>query len=700
MSVFRKLKRAARGEVKPTTAALETLRRTRVALSRNRDMRSLADVANRPARLDDRYAEMKSAELLSHFRQRTKPRFFPGFSDTSTGRVFQQRFGGASRDLMDGANRICDNHRWPLLGFGEKSFGEQIEWRRDPISSFVHPLTYHRDVQLIRDDGSDARVLWELNRLGHLITLGQAYSITHDEKFANEFLSQVRSWSEQNPYGLGPNWHCAMEVALRAMNLLVTLELFKTSPQITEQTFTQLLALLDQHGTYIRNNPEFSYIATSNHYFSDVIGLLWLGIMLPELRDASEWRQFGSREMLREMDKQVLPDGADFESSTGYHRFIVELLLYSFLLCRQNDMDIPDHYWQKLRMMLEYVRGYLKPDGLAPLIGDSDSGQVIPMRQRAANDHAYLLPIGAVALNYSGLSPTSPEPPEEVLWLFGKEGLAAFASLPEATEVPASISFPDGGLHILRHEDLYLSLNTSHAGINGRGSHGHNDALSIEVSACGRTFIVDPGTFVYTGDLARRHEFRSTAYHSTVEVDAQEQNTTNLNMPFVIGDEAKPTVLLWETGKEFDKVIAEHYGYKRLPHPLVHRRTITFNKNDRYWLVDDEFTGDGKNDLSIRFHFDAGLEVSSRANQVVARDETSGARLLISAISLKSEAVLELQATSREYGERRESVTACWNVTGKNTKLSWLIVPLSPVENESNRLSNCLQQVQVKAHAE
>ena len=700
MSVFRKLKRAARGEVKPTTAALEMFRRTRVALLRSRDMRSLADAANRPARLDDRYAEMNSAELLSHFRQRTNPRFFPGFSDPSTGHVFQEWFAGESRDLIDGANRICDNHRWPLLGFGEKSFGDQIEWLRDPLSGFVHPLTYHRDVQLIRDDGSDARVLWELNRLGHLITLGQAYSITGDEKFTNEFLSQVRTWSEQNPYGLGLNWHCAMEVALRAMNLLVTLELFKTSTQITEQAFTQLLALLDQHGTYIRKNLEFSYIATSNHYFSDVIGLLWLGIMLPELRGASEWRQFGFREMLREMDKQVLPDGADFESSTGYHRFIVELVLFSFLLCQLNRIEIPQRYWQKLLMMLEYVRGYLRPDGLAPLIGDSDSGQVIPMRRRAANDHAYLLPVGAIALNDSGLIATNPEPSEEALWLLGKEGLSAATSLAESTEVPASISFPDAGLHILRHEDLYLSFNTSHAGINGRGSHGHNDALSIEVAACGRTFIVDPGTFVYTGDLASRHRFRSTAYHSTVEVDAQEQNTTNVNIPFVIGDEAKPTVLLWATGKELDKVTAEHYGYKRLPNPLTHRRTITFNKNDRYWLVDDEFTGDGKNDLSIRFHFDAGLEVSSRANQVVARDESSGARLLISAITLKSEAVLEQQASSREYGERRESVTACWNVTGKHTKLSWLIVPVSPVENESNRLSNCLQQVQIKVHAE
>jgi Heparinase II/III N-terminus/Heparinase II/III-like protein len=682
MSVLRKLKRAARGEIKPSTAALEALRRTRVALSRSRDMRSLADVANRPARLDYRYAQMNSAQLLSHFRQRTKPRFFPGFSDTSTGHQFQQRFGGASRDLIDGANRICDNHRWPLLGFGEKSFGDQIEWRRDPISGFVHPLTYHRDVQLIRDDGSDARVLWELNRLGHLITLGQAYSVTRDEKFTDEFLNQARSWSEQNPYGLGPNWQCAMEVALRAMNLLVTLELFKTSPQITEQTFTQFLALLDQHGTYIRNNLEFSYIATSNHYFSDVIGLLWLGIMLPELRDASEWRQFSFREMLRQMDKQVLPDGADFESSTGYHRYILELLLYSFLLCRRNDIEIPDRYWQKLRKMLEYVRGYLRPDGLAPLIGDSDSGQVTPMRHRAANDHTYLLSLGAVAFNDSSFKLRAAEAPDELLWLFGEEGLSAFESLPESTEVPGSISFPDAGLHIMRHDDLYLSLNTSHAGINGRGSHGHNDALSVEVAACGRTFIVDPGTFVYTGDLSSRHKFRSTAYHSTVQVDAIEQSTIDLNAPFVIGDEARPTLLFWKTGQESDTVAAEHHGYKRLQSPLTHRRTIIFNKPERCWLVNDEFVGDGEHEFLISFHFEVDLVVTSSENSVTAYDTASGARLVIRAVTLNAAPVIEEQWTSSDYGHKRLSKTACWKVTGKPSRLSWVILPIRAGEVE------------------
>ena len=91
--------------------------------------------------------------------------------------------------------------------------------------------------------------------------------------------------------------------------------------------------------------------------------------------------------------------------------------------------------------------------------------------------------------------------------------------------VRGSQAFPEAGTYIMRDRDLYLCFNASGAGINGRGSHGHNDALSIEVSAGGRAFIVDPGTYVYSADLAKRHEFRSTAYHSTVQIDGKEQNT-------------------------------------------------------------------------------------------------------------------------------------------------------------------------------
>jgi hypothetical protein len=62
--------------------------------------------------------------------------------------------------------------------------------------------------------------------------------------------------------------------------------------------------------------------------------------MLPELQAADEWREFGLRELLSEMDKQTLADGADYEASTGYHRLKVELYLYSMVLCHLNGIEI------------------------------------------------------------------------------------------------------------------------------------------------------------------------------------------------------------------------------------------------------------------------------------------------------------------------------------------------------------------------
>jgi hypothetical protein len=600
MTLVRKLKRALRGEVKLTTAAREALRRSRVAASSRRERASLDH--DYPLSLAAPFERMSAADLLTHFQQRTPIQFLK----IST-----------------------------LLG--NDSGSPETEWRRDPNSNYVWPLDYHRDILLQRRDGSDVRVVWELNRLGHLLRLTDA----------TEFLNQLRSWNDQNPYGRGPNWTCAMEVALRAMNVAVAFERFRTSPPLDAENLNFILRLLQQHGRYIQNNLEFSYIATSNHYLCDVAGLLWLGVLLPELREAKQWREFGLTQLLREMDKQIQADGSDYEASTGYHRFVLELFLYSFALCRENKIDIEPKYWRKLHAMLEYVKAYVRPDGLAPLIGDTDGGQVLPFHTHHADDHAYVLDIGAEVFNDPDLK------------------------LPQQT----SAAFPDAGIYIMRHNDCYLCFNATGAGINGRGSHGHNDALSIEVSARGRAFIIDPGTYVYTANLEMRHAFRSTAYHSTVKVDNEEQNTTDPNMPFVIGNEAQPRVLEWQSNENYDKVVAEHYGYRRLGSSVTHRRTVTFDKAAEFWVIDDEFFGSGEHEFEVWFHFASTLELLVRGAEIEARDRSTGVGLVVRSLSLEQVPSLVNQHVSRNYGEITDSVSACWRVSGRPGKLSWKIFP-------------------------
>ncbi len=695
-SLIPKIKRALRGEVDARTVALEALRRGRVSLRRRRERALLDQLDRRPARLSPQYARLSRRELLEHFRGRTTPQFLPGLDASNlaaTARLQRELFPTETDELLRAAARITTNHRWPLLGYGEKDYGAaEINWLRDPLTGSEWPLDYHADINLSRGDGSDARVLWELNRLPHFITLGRAFALTQDESFAAEFFAQLKSWRGQNPVGLGPNWACAMEVALRAMNLVASFELFRFSPLLDEDDrLLSLITLFDQHGEHIQRNLEFSYISTSNHYLSDVVGLFWLGTMLPELQAARRWREFGLREMLGEMDKQILADGADCEASTGYHRFVLELFLQSFILARANNIEIEERYWRKLRAMLEYVRAYLRPCGRAPLIGDTDSGQVLPVRKRAADDHAYVLALGAALFDESPFKDARLSMPEELLWISGPQGVRRFESLTTATEDATSRGFKDAGTYVMRDGDLYLLFNASGNGLGGRGSHGHNDALSLEVSACGREFIVDPGTYVYTSDLRERQLFRSTAYHSTVEVDGAEQNTTLETMPFVMGDEAHPRVLTWESAPERDMIVAEHDGYARSGMsggPITHRRAVEFDKRGRYWTIEDALTGEGEHLFRFRYHFAEHLDLSVGADKNVrAYDKMSRARLVVVALDDLQSPALEERYASRDYGEKHKTISACWTLRAHAPLVRrWLIVPVKTGEDESARL--------------
>jgi len=647
-----------RGEVSPRLAALEAARRVRVLNERRRERGQLAELDLQAARLREEFARIRASDLLAHFRSRVKPKFLPGFQDAARSAELQQKlFRQPTAQLIDQARRIVKEHCWPLLGFGEKCFGkEAIEWNRDPLSGFSWPLDYHADINLIRHDGSDARVVWELNRLSHFITLGRAYAVTSDDTFSKEFFQQLNDWRAQNPTARGVNWNCAMEVALRAINLLAAFQLFLRAPEMDDLALKEFLKLFDQHGAHIRRNLEFSHIASSNHYLADVVGLLWLGVMLPELQSASEWREFGLRELLREMDQQLLADGADNEASTGYHRLKAEIFLYSFVLCHLNGIDIDEKYWSKLRAMIDYVRAYSRPDGYAPLLGDSDSGQFLPIVRRRGDDHSYLLAVGAAV-------------------------------------------FPDAGTYVLRDDDLYLLFNASESGINGRGSHGHNDALSIEVSAGDAAFIVDPGSYIYTSNLPERHVFRSTAYHSTVQVDGQEQNTIDQAIPFIIGNEARPRVPSWETNAEADTIVAEHYGYRRLSQPVTHRRLVRFDKRRRFWSIEDELTGEGTHEFSFRFHVAPGVDATVRPEGTVELyDKINRARLLIVCKkpdrqggqlvenAIEIEPMLEPQFSSHDYGQKEESVSVCWTMTVSTPiAMEFRLIPISSKDDEEER---------------
>ena len=504
-------------------------------------------------------------------------------------------------------------HRFDLLGSGPCDLGGTIDWHRDFKSGFRwKPRTFSTRVRYGHDPGVDVKVPWELSRFQHLPTLGKAYWYTGDGRYAAEFVAQVSHWIATNPPRFGVNWACTMEIAIRAFNWLWGAAFFRDAPEATPAFWRELARSLLAHGRYVLNNLERGADGiTSNHYLADLAGLFGLGLGCPFFREAAAWRHLALAEVCREMERQVHPDGGDYESSIPYHRLVTEMFLAVAILCRRNGLGLPEGFLPRLERMLEFTLWYTKPDGLAPQVGDNDDGRLHILAGYGSwdpRDHRHLLATGGEFLGRDDLRAAGAACPEEAVWLTGRwrpEGPRA------GTPVPGSRAFPETGIALMRHAGLYLLIACGAVGTRGIGNHKHNDVLSFELHADGEDLIVDPGSYLYTPEPAWRNRFRSTAAHNTVMVDGAEQNRFGEGGLFWLHADASPRWLAWESGTDADFFAGEHDGYARLADPVVHRREIRLLKPARVIEITDRLLGTGDHTLAWNFTLAAGIRLRS-----------------------------------------------------------------------------------------
>ena len=579
--------------------------------------------------LDSRFPTIQA--FLDHITAGEGPRFF---LDPGRRREFVETIRACCPEAegltVAAADRVCD-HIFDLLGSGPTHLGEQIDWHVDfKTGHRFDPQKYYADIRPAPYPGGyDIKVPWELSRCQHFVWLGQAYWFTGDEKYAREFVAQVLDWIEQNPPQFGVNWACTMDVAIRVVNWLWGYYFFKDSPSLTDEFRLAFFKSLLAHGWHIFRNLEDQGDFTGNHYLSDLVGLVYLGILCPEFKEAQHWREFGLQELEKEMFKQVYPDGVDFEASVSYHRLVAELFLSAVLLARLNGHTFSEPFMKRLEKMLEFVMYVTKPDGTVPLIGDNDNGRIHRLKvwgdpEREWVNHRYLLAIGAVLFERDDFAQAAGDQWEEVFWLFGEKALA-FKRAVEAKTLPPlqleSRAFPDTGLYIMRHDDLYMIVDAGLVGQNGNGGHAHNDTLSFELYANGQTWIVDSGTYVYTADYEARNQFRSISYHNTVIIDGNELNRFSKERIFQLTADDLPEVHCWTVNGDYDFLDVSHHGYERLENPMVHRRQVFLDKQEGMWIVRDLFAGHGRHWLEWYWHFAPSIRLEMCEHTLFARDK-------------------------------------------------------------------------------
>lgn len=562
-------------------------------------------------------------------------------------------------------------HRFSLLGVDDFESWDSsrpahpdgyrwMDWHLDPGCRLRFPTGFpHKswDMASMRPGLADIKHPWELARCQHWPLLAQAWALTGDGRYGLEIAHQLEDFVADNPIGQGVNWVCTMDVALRAANWAVSLQILQPwqgpDAEFWSRACYHLLAL----GHFIRDNPEDKYEVTSNHFLSNVVGLLYVAAVFVDRPQGQEWLDWCVEKLEREMLVQVLPDGADFESSIPYHRLVTELFLGAWHVSAWVGRPLSTTYRQKLEKMVEYLIGVMRPDGLMPQVGDADDGRLHILSGYGSwqpQDARHLLAPAALVLQrpeWRGLAgPLGTW--EAAWWGFDELGVATGTNQPWPDHATL---YPDAGHAVSRASGHYLLISNAKVGTEGFGNHKHNDQLSFELHLSGIPLIVDPGSYVYTSDPQARNRFRGTAFHNTVSVDGVEQNEMRPDWLFRLFEKALPQTLAFESTPAHMIYEGCHEGYARLEAPLWHRRRFVHDRSTGALDIEDELRSEGAHQLDWHFHL--GPEVT--ASLVPGRP-----LLKLSARGLNfelrwSDSDLEVELVSSQYSPAYGRVQPC-----------------------------------------
>ncbi|MCE9666893.1 heparinase II/III family protein [Myxococcus stipitatus] len=511
---------------------------------------------------------------------------------------------------------------WDVFGtpvsFGE---GRPVDWSLDVVSGHRYPLA-PVERMAAHASGNDPKYPWVLGRLDSVLALAQGAWVAGpgDERsrLTSALVMQVLDFLQANPVGQGVHWTCPMEVALRAANLAQALVMCADAPLARRPEFlVPVLGALVDHSAWVAAHLEDRGAVPNNHLVSDYVGLLVVGLLFPELPGASRHVALAVRGLCEQMAAQVHVEGTSFEGSIPYHRLAVELFTLAYVVAKGAGVPLGFAYENRLRRMFHATRAWCSETGLAPQIGDNDSGRVFPWRERGDTEQGYLVGLGAALFADPGLG--GGELPDEAAWLLGRQGLERWRRLPPAV-APLSVSFPDGGFHVLRGGGAVVTVSAGRQGQRGVGGHSHNDKLSFELHLGGRPVIVDPGTGSYTRDPALRNALRSTAAHNTVQVDGVEQAPLDPARLFALPEDAKARMVAFLPSQDVDRLRVRHDGYRLLPAPVGLERAFRLDRRERALTGADRFIGTGRHEVVGRFHLpDAQARRLAPDAQVLAR---------------------------------------------------------------------------------
>lgn len=305
-------------------------------------------------------------------------------------------------------------------------------------------------------------------------------------------------------------------VSLRSINVIRFIcEENVEDSYILQSLYTEL--------SFLFNRLEFHILG--NHLLENAFALCLGGAFF----NNHQWRDKAMKILNKELDEQMLADGAHFELSPMYHNIIFFRVLelidwYRTYEYRDNEfLSFCSDIASKMYSWLENIQF---TNGDIPLFNDAAKG--------IAYDSKFLIDYANTLCIRSANMP------------MGQSGYRSYAN-----------------------DNYEIKMDLAQIGASYQPGHAHADALSFILYYQGKPLLVEQGTSTYQiGE--RRNLERSTEAHNTVVVNGR--NQSEVWGGFRVGKRAKTTIHQ-ETS---NSVEASHDGYKGFG--VIHNRQFLFQE--------------------------------------------------------------------------------------------------------------------------
>ena len=441
---------------------------------------------------------------------------------------------------------------------------------------------------------------WQLSRHPELVYLANAYRATGEERYAEGCAELFDSWVKQ---AVCPGYDAPQTASVCWRTIECGIRMGLTWPDIIHSCVNSAAfnddILIDWcKSVYEHSERVLARFTVGNWLIHELNGLAQSGLIYPFFKDSKSWIETAFRKLSEELEKQIYPDGFQFELTTGYQGVVVRHYMAVMEVATAYNYPVPKNFYDMIEKMLNVYVVLRLSSNRVPNI--NDGGHASPKSQ---------------------LAPYARYFPENELfrWIMtdGKEG-----KKPDFN----SVLLPYAGMVLFREgwstDDVSAFFD---AGPFGE-AHQHEDKLNLIICANGRNLLAEANTYAYDTSDMRKYVV-STRGHNTVRVNGMDQNRLK-------GYKWQHELLSVKADVTFDvtdelEVARGYYdeGYGPEKQDLArHERGVIFVKKPKvgrpFFIVVDRLTSETENAYESIWHFDVP-EITLTANGIKSADITA-----------------------------------------------------------------------------